>query len=176
MNNRINYITKIGIFTALALIMYFIEGMFPPVLPLIPYAKIGLSNVVSFLALILLGFNGGFAVVVLKCLLGSLFAGNIFALAFSLSGGITSYLTMFLLYKYAYKHISIIGISIVGALVHNITQVIVASIMIKNAFTIIILPYMLAFSLVAGVITGLTVYYLVKNLPIEKFENSLYTK
>ncbi|MCK9575102.1 MAG: Gx transporter family protein [Clostridia bacterium] len=176
MNNRINYIARIGIFTALALIMYFVESMFPPVIPLIPYAKIGLSNVVSFLALIMLGFNSGLIIVVLKCFLGSLFTGNIFALAFSLSGGIMSYFAMFLLYKYAYKHMSLTGISIVGALVHNITQVIVACLMIKNVFTVIILPYMLAFSLVAGVITGLTVYYVVKNLPIEKFENSLYAK
>ena len=171
MNKNIKQISLVGIFTALALIMYFIEGMFPPVLPVLPYAKIGLSNIIAFLALIIIGFKGGLTVVILKCLLGSIFSGNIFALVFSLSGGITSYLAMYLLYKYALKHISISGISVVGALTHNFVQVLVASLLIENIFTFVILPYMLAFSLFAGIITGLTVHYIIKQTP-----TSIYTE
>ena len=44
-----------GLFLALALIVSLIESFIPPIIPALPYAKIGLGNVVLLACFLLLG-------------------------------------------------------------------------------------------------------------------------
>ena len=54
---------------------------------------------------------------------------------------------------------SLIGVSIIGAIGHNIGQLIVASIIVENALTIGYLPFMLTASLVTGFFVGMVTKY-----------------
>ena len=113
-------ITTCAVLAALALALSYLESFFPPLLPL-PGVKLGLANIVTVYALYALGFPSALAILLVRCTLGALFAGNASALLFSLLGGLAALLAMALLRKA--KGLSIFGVSIAGAAAHNIGQV-----------------------------------------------------
>ncbi|MPN02962.1 hypothetical protein SDC9_150183 [bioreactor metagenome] len=74
--------------TALALALSYLESFFPLslVIPL-PGIKLGLANIVTLFALYTLGPGQALIILVTRCTLGALFAGNMNALIFSVLGG-----------------------------------------------------------------------------------------
>ena len=57
------------------------------------------------------------------------------------------------------KELSIIGVSIIGAIGHNIGQLLVASLIIENLMIVTYLPFMLTTSLITGLFVGLVSKY-----------------
>lgn len=157
-------ITRIALFTAVALIMFMVENAMPPLLSFAPGAKIGLGNAVILVALILLGFTDALIVLILKCLLGSLFSGNMAALMYSLPSGLGSFIVMTVLYGLVFPKISIMSISLAGAVVFNMIQLFVAG-LITGVNLMGILPLMLIASVMAGVTVGIAAYLTVRYLP-----------
>ena len=88
-----------------------------------------------------------------RCLLGAVFAGNMNALIFSLMGGVTAMLVMILLSRW--KRLSVYGVSIGGAAAHNCGQVAAAILTLGNAAPLYYLPILLGVSLFTGALTGL---------------------
>ena len=81
--------------TALALGLSTLENLFPVTLFIpLPGVKLGLANIVTVFALYQLGAAPALCILVARCLLGSLFAGNASALLFSLLGGVLAMLVM----------------------------------------------------------------------------------
>ena len=105
-------ITTCAVLAALALALSYLESFFPPLLPL-PGVKLGLANIVTVYALYALGASNALAILVVRCLLGSLFAGNASALLFSLLGGLAAMLVMIALH--ALPRLSVYGVSVGGA-------------------------------------------------------------
>lgn len=139
--------------TALALGLSTLENLFPVslVVPL-PGVKLGLANIVTVFALYELGALPALVILIARCGLGSLFAGNASALLFSLLGGLCAMGTMI-----ALKHcrgLSIYGVSIGGAAAHNIGQMAAAVITLGNTMVLGYLPFLLAVALVTGTLTG----------------------
>lgn len=161
-------LTRISVFTAVALVMHYLESLLPPLLAFAPGSKIGLSNIITLSAIIFLGYFDAFAVLIVRCVLASVF-GNVFGLIYSLGGGICAFAVMSLLYRFACPKISVIGISVLGAVAHNITQTFIAAAIVQQINLIIILPLMLIASVIAGVFVGIVVYFLVKYLPLNLF-------
>lgn len=148
-------------FLALALIVSLIESMIPPIVPALPYAKIGIGNVVLLACFLLVGTLDGYVVLVLRCLLNAVFSANMASLAWSLPSALAAYLVMTLLYKT--KLFSVCGVSVVGGIVHNLMQICVASLIVgKSVF--VYLPYMMLAGAIAGIVTGLVCYFIVKSL------------
>ena len=85
-----------GMFLALALVAGYIEQRIPVNLG-VPGVKLGLANIVTVFALYRLGTPFALAILVARCLLGAMFAGNVSALLFSLMGGVLAMLVMILL-------------------------------------------------------------------------------
>ena len=84
-----------AILTALALGLSTLENLFPvSLLVPLPGVKLGLANIVTVFALYQLGAAPALVILVARCLLGSLFAGNASALLFSLMGGVGAMLVM----------------------------------------------------------------------------------
>ena len=107
--------------TALALGLSTLENLFPVTLFIpLPGVKLGLANIVTLYALYALGFPSALAILLVRCTLGALFAGNASALLFSLLGGLSALLVMALLSRT--KKLSIFGVSIAGAAAHNCGQ------------------------------------------------------
>lgn len=142
-----------AVLTALALGLSTLENLFPVslVVPL-PGVKLGLANIVTVFALYELGAVPALVILFARCGLGSLFAGNVSALLFSMLGGLCAMLVMIGL-KHCRK-LSIYGVSIGGAAAHNIGQMAAAIITLGNTMVLGYLPFLLAVSLLTGTLTG----------------------
>ena len=143
-----------AVLTALALGLSVMENMFPvtAVIPL-PGVKLGLANIVTVFALYTLGSKNALSILIARCLLGSLFAGNFSALLFSLMGGILAMLVMIGLKQL--RGLSIFGVSIGGAAAHNVGQIGAAIITLGDTAVLGYLPVLLGVSLITGTVTGL---------------------
>lgn len=142
-----------AVLTALALGLSTLENLFPvSLLVPLPGVKLGLANIVTVFALYQLGAAPALVILVARCLLGSLFAGNASALLFSLLGGVGAMLVMILLRRA--KGLSIYGVSIAGAAAHNIGQTGAAMIVLGGTAVLGYLPMLLGVSLITGTLTG----------------------
>ena len=91
-------------------------------------------------------------ILVARCFLGAVFAGNMNALIFSAFGGVTAMLVMIVLSRSG--KLSIYGVSIGGAAAHNCGQVAAAILTLGNAAPLYYLPILLGVSLFTGTLTG----------------------
>ena len=142
-----------AVLTALALGLSTLENLFPvSLLVPLPGVKLGLANIVTVFALYQLGAVPALVILVARCLLGSLFAGNASALLFSLMGGIGAMLVMIALRRV--RGLSVYGVSIAGAAAHNIGPIGAAMIVLGGTAVLGYLPVLLGVSLLTGTLTG----------------------
>lgn len=160
-------IATLSILTALGLIMFMIESLFPPLF--IPGAKMGLGNIFTLLTLIILSPVDAIILVILRTVLGSFFVGSMSTLIYSLSAGIVSVLISIVLVKFTFPRVSIIAISVCGAVAHNLTQNIVFCLISQTPKMFAYMPYLALLGVVAGVIVGFAVYLIVKFIPMSTF-------
>lgn len=144
--------------------MHVVESSLPPLLVFAPGAKMGLGNVVGLVALFILGTADAYAVLIIRCILGALFGGNLWSLAYALPAGIASLTVEVLLIKLIFPRISLVAISFIGALTHNVVQLCVASLTVGVSL-LPVLPFMLLASVVAGLFVGFTAYFAIRCLP-----------
>lgn len=169
-------LVRLAILITFAVVIHTIEAFIPFPLP-VPGAKLGLANIITLLVLYFYDLKSGFTVAVIRSVLGSIFVGNFlsFGFFFSLSGAVLSTLVMAAaMYLERKEKISLISVSILGAVGHNTAQVLTAAIFISNFYLIVMyLPFLLILALPTGVFTGFAAFYLVKNLkktfPIANF-------
>ena len=142
-----------AVLTALALGLSVMENLFPvtAVIPL-PGVKLGLANIVTLFALYQLGSRPALSILIARCLLASLFAGNFSALLYSLLGGVLAMLVMIGLKQC--RRLSVFGVSIGGAAAHNVGQIIAACITLGDTAVVGYLPVLLGVSLITGTLTG----------------------
>ena len=157
-------ITRLGVFTAAALILTLVEHFLPPLLFFAPGVKVGLANAAILAALILLGPVDALVVLAAKCILGALFAGNPAALMYSVPAGLVSFGVQYLLYRFVFPKIGVVSVSLTGAVTHNAVQLLVASLVVKQSL-FYFLPFTLIASVIAGLFIGFAVFFLVKYLP-----------
>lgn len=119
----------------------------------LPGIKLGLANIVTVFALYALGAAPAFLILIARCLLGAMFAGNMSALIFSLLGGVSAMAVMALLSRLG--RLSVYGVSIGGAAAHNCGQVAAAVLTLGNTAPLYYLPVLLGVSLFTGALTGL---------------------
>lgn len=147
-------IAQCAMLTALALGLSTLEGLFPITLLFVPLpgVKLGLANIVTVFALYRLGPVPALTVLVLRCMLGSIFAGNMSALLFSLLGGLAAMAVMLLLRKL--RGLSVYGVSMGGAAAHNVGQICAAMLVLGGTEVLGYLPVLLVVSLFTGALTG----------------------
>lgn len=154
-----------GILFALALIIGTIENYIPPIIPFLPFVKIGLSNIVLLFSAITLGFIPTIIISVMKSILVPLMVGNPMMIAYSLpSSLIAIIISLLLIYS---KRIGIPTIGVIGAIIHNIVQVLIASLIMQDVYVFGFLPYLILTGFVAGLTTGIITYLLIKYMPKE---------
>lgn len=147
----------LGMFLALALICSYIESLIPFNFG-IPGVKLGLTNIVVVWMLYGIGAKEAFAISVLRILLAGFLFGNPFSIIYSLSGGICSFVVMWLLKHTGKFHV--VSISVVGGIFHNVGQLLVASFVVENYNLLYYMPVLLA----AGFITGLLIGILAQEM------------
>lgn len=146
-------LTLCAILTALALALSYTERFIPlqMVIPL-PGVKLGLANIVTLIALYLMGPKYAFAILIPRCIFGAVFGGGITGLVFSLTGGILAMVTMTLARRIPI--FSIYGVSVLGAAAHNIGQILAAMVLMNSVYIGAYLPYLLIVALFTGFATG----------------------
>ncbi len=137
----------LGVMLALALICSYVEVLIP--IPIgIPGIKLGLANIVIVFAMYSMGFKEAFVLSLMRVTISGFMFGNVVAIAYSLAGGLLSLVVMYLLKKT--DKLSCISVSIAGGIMHNIGQMIVATILVDNYYVLYYVPVLM----VAGFITG----------------------
>ena len=146
-----------GLFLAWALICSYIESFFSIG---IPGVKLGLTNIVVVWMLYLVGTKEAFFVSVLRILLAGFMFTNLFSIIYSLAGGLTSFLVMYIVKKTG--KFKCLTVSICGGISHNIAQIIVAAYIVNNYNVLFYIPVLL----ISGMITGLVIGILSQELII----------
>ncbi len=137
-----------------ALVLSYVESWIPVPVP-VPGVKLGLANIVTMTVVAFMGPAETFMLVLLRCLLSSMFGGGIIVFLFSIAGGLLSAAVMLVLYKKFSRLFSVIGISIAGAISHNIGQIVVASIVMKEISVFGYLPVLFVSGIITGCFVGL---------------------
>ena len=153
-------VAKLGLLTAVAIVLGYFEYLLP--VTGIPGVKLGLANTVLLYALYLIDVPSAILLMFLKVgLSGLLFSGPA-AMLYSLAGGVLSLLVMILAKKS--KGLSIVGVSVLGAVSHNIAQLSVACFVVETRAILAYLPILLLAAAVTGTLTGLVARYTFRGL------------
>lgn len=159
----IKKLTMLALFTTIALIIFVIESAIPAVVP-IPGVKLGLANIVTLILIQNKMPKEAAAVLLMRIILASIFAGQMMSFIFSLFGGILCWLSMIFVHRLAGSS-RIWFTSIIGAIFHNIGQIIAAVLTLKSLNVLYYLPFLLVSGIITGLFTGLCAYFFKKYIP-----------
>lgn len=149
----IRRLTTAAVLVALGIALQVTESMLP--LPVaIPGGKLGLANIATVMTLFLFDAKTAFAVALLRSAIGSLLYGGVSGMLYSVAGALFSAAVMVLLRRHCREKLSIVGISIAGAVCHNAAQVTVAALVLSNAWIYTYLPLLGLLAAVTGLFTG----------------------
>lgn len=148
-------IVYLSVLLAVATVINYAESLIPSFG--LPGVRLGLANIVILLILYNFSLPEALTVTILRVFLVGLIRGTLFQVPFfmSLAGAILSLITMFALKKA--KIFTEIGVSIGGAFIHVVSQIIVLSIFMKTITIVYYLPVLLISSLLTGIFVGIVV-------------------
>lgn len=160
-SNKAGRIALFGMMVALAFTFSYLESLIPFNFG-IPGVKLGLANLVVVVAIYTMHPGEAFFIAVARIFLAGLTFGNAYSLAYSLCGGILSFLVMLAAKR---TKLSVIGVSMLGGICHNIGQIIVAAIIMDTSRIVYYLPVLLIAGLLTGMLLGI-----VSKLIINRFK------
>lgn len=164
----------LGALTALASVAFIIEGLFPPLF--LPGAKMGVSNIFSVLAVVMLSPAEAVILVAVRTTIGALISGGLSAWIYSFSAGVASVAVTALLYTLFCGKISLVATSVCAAVVHNAVQNTVFCIVTQTPQMFAYLPYLALLGVVAGLVVGVACVLLLKASPIKRLMASVSQK
>ena len=150
-----------GVFTALALIFSYVETLIPIHIG-IPGVKLGLANLIVVIALYRMGVREAYVLSVVRVILAGFLFGNLFAILYSLAGGLLSLTVMVFLKKT--EKFSVLGVSMAGAVFHNIGQLIMAAIVLESLSITYYLPVLMISGIVTGLLIGIVANEMLKRV------------
>jgi heptaprenyl diphosphate synthase len=153
-------VAKLGLLTAVAIVLGYFEHLLP--VTGIPGVKLGLANTVLLYALYLLDIPSAILLMFLKVGLSGLMFGGPAAMLYSLAGGVLSLIVMILARNM--RGLSVVGVSVLGAVAHNVAQLLVACLFVEVRAVLAYLPVLLLAAAVTGSLTGLIARYTFKSL------------
>ena len=124
----------------------------------LPWLRLGLANVAVLIALVLFGARAALLVNLARIALASILMGTFLSPGFwlSLSAGIVACVSMIIVWYCFRRWLSLIGVSMVGAYFHTMSQFFVAYLLfVRHAAILSLMPYFLLVSLITGALTGL---------------------
>ena len=163
MQSRDEY--RIALLAAYALALHGFENLIP--MP-IPWLKIGLANIITLTTLVLFGFRQAMMVTLIRVTLASIFIGSFLGPGFILSmgGGILGTLAMGILVSVSPRLFGPVGVSLIGAFVHNMAQLFLAYVLFIQRIEpmIIITPILILIGTMTGLVNGLAADLLIRSL------------
>ena len=141
----------LGLCTAVALILAYVEVLLPPLFTAVPGIKLGLPNIAILFVLYRYGMRYAAAVSFVRMAVVALLFGNPMTFVYSLAGAALSLLVMSLLRRLDF--LSIVGVSVAGGVFHNVGQILMAMLLLGTAE----LGYYLIVLAITGTISGIFV-------------------
>ena len=141
---------RLSMLLSISIILNILESLIP--IFNFPGIRIGLANTITLIVLYTYGSKDAIYISILRVLLVGILRTGLFSIAFyfSLFGSIFSVISMIIFKK---TKLSIIGVSIVGSIMHNVGQIIAALFLI-NTNLIYYMPILLITSIITGTIIG----------------------
>lgn len=148
-------ISKLSMLLALSLVLSLVESYIPILNGFIPGFKVGFANIVVLFALYNLSFREAISLSILRVFIMGILRTGLFSITFtfSLAGALLSVVAMFLAKNYT--KLSIVGVSIIGAIFHSIGEIVIAMLFLSNTNIVYYLPILLVVSLLTGSIVGI---------------------
>lgn len=167
---RTRRLTLSAMFATLALIFTYVEVLIPYNLG-IPGVKLGLANLVILIALYRMDIRYALMIDLIRILLAGLMFSGLFAMLYSLAGGMISLLVMALLQRTG--KFSMIGVSMAGGVSHNFGQLLVAALVVTNARMFVYFPVLVFSGIAAGIGIGVIAYIINRKLPSQLFKGGI---
>ena len=145
------YWASVGVMAAFALVMSYVETFIPVPVP-IPGVKLGLANAVILAALLRMDFRSAFCVALAKVLVAGFLFGSPVMIAYSAVGTVFATLAMGAIAKIPGVHP--IPVAMVGAVCHNIGQLLVASALLGTGLVWFSAPILFCAACATGALTG----------------------
>ena len=149
-----------SLLVAMALMLHIVERNIP--IPFItPGAKLGLTNLVTVIALYTMpDLKDVFKIVCVRIVLSTIFGGHISSLLYSSVGALFSFIAMVVIKKLGKESVSIIGVSTAGAVFHNVGQILVACLIVWNIGVTLYLPVLTIAGIGTGIFVGMAANYI----------------
>ncbi len=142
--------------------------VFESFLPIPPWFRPGLGNIATIIALFMFGLGDSLKVTVLRVVLGSLVLGRLFTPLFvlAIAGSLASAFTMWAIRKMGRGAFGPVGVSVAGAVTHNLVQLAAAYLLfVKSIELFIFIPIFSLTGILTGILTGF-----VSAMTIERME------
>jgi len=163
MGKNIRKTAYLGMCIALAMVFSYAEILLPPLYAAVPGVKLGLPNVVIIFVLYRFGTVEAGFVSLIRVILVSLLFGNAMAFAYSMVGAVLSLTVMAVLRKT--DLFSSVGVSVGGAVFHNVGQILTAMFLLKTAEIGYYLIVLTVTGIISGILVGLCGVITVKRIP-----------
>ena len=153
MNKRFNpkRVALCGLLLAMMLILGWIEKQIPSPHPAI---KLGLSNSVLIFAVYMLDIPTAYVLMIFKVFLSNILFGSLgVTFAMGLAGGAVSLTFMVLISRI--KEMHPVTVSIVGGVMHNVSQIGMAMWVVKTPGLLVSLPVLMISGMIFGALTGI---------------------
>src|SRR5690625_4008154 len=136
-NQRLVYIALLA---AQAVIISLVERAIPFPFAIAPGAKLGLANVITCVALYTLSTKDTIKVITIRLILATLLGGTISTFMYSSAGALLSFIGMWSVKSLGPTRVSLIGVSVTGAVLHNFGQLLIASWIAQTWTVLLYLP------------------------------------
>lgn len=151
----IKKITRLSMLLSIGVVLGLIESVIPFFNGLVPGIKLGLANIVIIYTLYKYSFKDSLYLSILRVFLIGILRTGLFSVTFffSLTGALLSLIMMYVVKKNT--NLSVVGVSIIGAISHSIGQIIIAILFLSNINIIYYLPILLVSSIITGILVGI---------------------
>jgi heptaprenyl diphosphate synthase len=154
----------LALFIAIAVSLYVLETLLPTP---VPWLRLGLANIMTLAALYLYDDRAAWTVSLARVGIGALLLGRLFSPGFwlAVSGAIVATSAMIIVYRFAGRRLSPIGVSAIGAAGHALGQILAARLLvIQHPAIWQIMPLFLFFTILSGILTGWLATSLIEQL------------
>jgi len=146
---------RIALLSAYAIAIHSFENLLPTP---IPWLRLGIANIITLATLVLYGFRAAMMVTLIRVILSSIFIGTFLGPGFIMSfgGGVTSTFAMGVVFSLFPRLFGPVGLSLIGALFHNMAQLFLAYFMFVQKIEpiLIISPVLILLGTLTGIMNG----------------------
>lgn len=164
---------RIALLSAYAVAIHSFESLLPTP---IPWLRLGIANIITLTTLVIYGFRSAMMVTLIRIILSSIFIGTFLGPGFILSfgGGVSSTIAMGFIFSILPRVFGPIGLSLIGALFHNISQLFLAYFLFIQQIEpiLIVSPLLILLGTITGTVNGIIAGMIIKNIRTTGFNTT----